>query len=408
MAPLAAPSQAFIPAWKRLGLKLKNHPPVTEGPAGSAGSGSYETQNKTQEQNTRSDQLFKAPTKSNAAEDYGNVNTSAQNHTVALEDVDGSRTRSLKRKKSVSFTPETKKASVIREPSPNSVSSKSKDSKRKEKKEKKEKPERKDRKPRARSVVDSPETPSYVNYLQDFHTARDHWRFNKAKQTALLKNIFNIFRVPPKYDDAVKSYLLGLQGQAARERLKQSARNILQETKDAGNSTADTIMTASDSHEEARHRALKRQLKATKGRLRDSAATEEARGDEHALKLRKRERAQIVLQALENSISPTPMVESSIIDSLEPAAKRLRSRSRKTKSGVPDDDDTDETSSVESIPSSTDTSSASDDGSGADEGSGQDESSGSSDSDTDENSTGSGSSEASGDSSSHSEESDSD
>jgi len=75
----------------------------------------------------------------------------------------------------------------------------------------------KERKPRSDSAASAPqETPSYVAYIQQFHTSREDWKFNKSKQSDLLKNIFNTFRVPPENDMALKVYLVGLQGQALR------------------------------------------------------------------------------------------------------------------------------------------------------------------------------------------------
>ncbi|KAG9549131.1 hypothetical protein KCU97_g20253, partial [Aureobasidium melanogenum] len=39
--------------------------------------------------------------------------------------------------------------------------------------------------------------PDYVRYLEQYHNDRPSWKFNKSKQNDLLKNIWNIYRVPP-------------------------------------------------------------------------------------------------------------------------------------------------------------------------------------------------------------------
>lgn len=76
---------------------------------------------------------------------------------------------------------------------------------------------------------ESKETPAYIVYLHQFHTAKDQWKFNKARQNDLIKNVFNIFRVKPEHNEALIAYLSGLQGAAARQRLIEGARAVLQE-----------------------------------------------------------------------------------------------------------------------------------------------------------------------------------
>ncbi|KAI4747975.1 hypothetical protein E4T50_01714 [Aureobasidium sp. EXF-12298] len=67
--------------------------------------------------------------------------------------------------------------------------------------------------------------PEYVRYLEQYHADRSSWKFNKSKQNDVLKNIWNIYRIPPSCNDALVEYLDGLQGGAARQRLRQAAQS---------------------------------------------------------------------------------------------------------------------------------------------------------------------------------------
>ncbi|TID26869.1 hypothetical protein E2P81_ATG01332 [Venturia nashicola] len=317
-------STPFIPAWKRLGLKLKGSPasPSIESPA---------------------------PT--------SEVPSSTKRKIDAVTDSDQSSTPSLKKKKSVSFTTDAptpskpvtqqtpariKSFTPLIPPQPEAPQTSSTPS---------SKPTTKERKPRKKEIqARSEETERYISYLQQFHSTRAEWHFNKGRQTALLKNIFNVFRVPEEHDDALVAYLTGLQGQAARDRLTDTANEILKSAKDTVES--DETMSE-DTHREARDAALKKHLKDAKGRLRDEAAKEDSSSDDRLLLLRKRARAEVILKGLG---AGQPSMASKLAtppENDEPAAKKKRTRrSKKARTGVPDDDLSDDTSSVSSVPSS--------------------------------------------------------
>jgi hypothetical protein len=328
---MASTASPFVPAWKRLGLKLKGNPSAASSPS--------------TEPSVPTNDLPKR-TKRKAA---------------AITDGDQDSTPSLKRKKSVSFSTEAKSldkdvdqkihqfapiqatASIpppkvqVANQKPSTPSSK---------------PSTKERKPRKREVeTKSEETQRYISYLQQFHTAREQWHFNKGRQTALLKNVFNVFRVPLEHDDALAAYLAGLQGQAARERLTQTANEILESTKHAADSSDDVTMS-DNVHKEARDAALEKHLKDAKGRLRDQAAQEDSVSDDRLLLLRKRKRAELVLQGL-GATQPNMATKSTASgQNIEPPAKKRTRRPNKARTGVPDDDLTDDTSSISSVPSS--------------------------------------------------------
>jgi hypothetical protein len=216
-----------------------------------------------------------------------------------------------------------------------------------------------------------------VTYLKEYRNSRATWKFNKNHQVKLLNNLYNTHRIPFELDDTLSSYLSGLQGEAARKRIVESAGKIISETNDLEGADTATDMPVPIDLKEANEKALKAQLKQTKSILRNQEAAEKAYSDEHREKLCKRKRATLVLQSL--GAYPSPALDSSdgarhlsqAENDIEQIAKRKKTRrSRKMRTGIPDDDDTDETSSVSSVPSSTVSSSSSkedDDNSGEEE-----------------------------------------
>jgi len=79
-----------------------------------------------------------------------------------------------------------------------------------------------------RSISNSADAkPQYLEYLTQFHTDRASWKFNKAQQISLLKNIFDVSRIPKDYNEAIRVYIAGLQGDGARNRLRETASQTL-------------------------------------------------------------------------------------------------------------------------------------------------------------------------------------
>ncbi|KAK5137224.1 hypothetical protein LTR04_004468, partial [Oleoguttula sp. CCFEE 6159] len=91
---------------------------------------------------------------------------------------------------------------------------------------------KKDQKAESHSAAQTKDLSSYTEYLRQYSDDRAGWKFNKVKQTDLLKNIWNLYRIPTSYDKALSDYLLGLQGQAAQTRLREAARNIIKESEE--------------------------------------------------------------------------------------------------------------------------------------------------------------------------------
>jgi len=85
-------------------------------------------------------------------------------------------------------------------------------------------------------VQQSAEAPisAYVEYLHQFHHDKDNWKFNKSKENHLLKSVWSMYRVPASYTDALISYIAGLQGAGARTRLVEGSDEVLREVTEKG------------------------------------------------------------------------------------------------------------------------------------------------------------------------------
>lgn len=132
----------------------------------------------------------------------------------------------------------------------------------------------------------------HLIYLRTYHETPESWKFNKNHQIQLLKDVFNLYRIPPSYNDALSSYIRGLQGAAARERLGLLARSITSE-----------------------------QLPAEKDG--GSDATEKT--------AEKRTRAALIVQALEAGkvVEPSAPAANATVAAFEPEPKKKKSRGRK-------------------------------------------------------------------------------
>jgi hypothetical protein len=95
----------------------------------------------------------------------------------------------------------------------------------------------------------------YISYLVQYHTHRQNWKFNKAKQNDVLDNALNIFRIPEEHSEALIEYVRGLQGAGVITRLKQRCTTIIDEI-----DTADSKMTDVEMREVAKQEALQDRL----------------------------------------------------------------------------------------------------------------------------------------------------
>ena len=65
-----------------------------------------------------------------------------------------------------------------------------------------------------------------LKYLTTYHTSRETWKFSKPHQNHLIRHLFSLSHIPPLYDTALLAYLRGLEGASARSRIRQQALGI--------------------------------------------------------------------------------------------------------------------------------------------------------------------------------------
>jgi WKF domain len=321
--------EARIPAWKRLGLKLVG----SKRPAEEAF-----TEDNPQQETTdpKTDQKSHTAKKQKSVS-FSNGSKLKDGSTTAhlLDDFISSQQGG-----SDQFTPEEASLFKVKaQPKP-----------------KNSKPSKKAKKKNSKQPSDEPpKTPAYVEYLVQFHTDKEHWKFNKIRQIQLLKHAFDM---DPKHTEALLEYLKGLKGEDARNRMKTTAMDI------AGLSD-DALKT------------LREQLLNVKVRLREAEDIKDAESKEGRTKLARREVALRMLIAMNKGVpfEEVPAIgfyEKSMNDPnlkhgnpvanrmLEvntpdgPVIVRKRTRVRKIRTGHPDDDE-ESLSSVDSIPTAENT-----------------------------------------------------
>jgi hypothetical protein len=203
------------------------------------------------------------------------------------------------------------------------------------------------------SNAEQPSTPAYVDYLVQFYTDKERWKFNKVRQTQLLKHIFDPNAPLSEHMDAVKAYVEGLRGTEARKRLRTTALEIAELSDDA-------------------KETLRKELLDVKVHMREAEDIKDANRPVGRTKLAVRERALQILIALDYGVSvkvvphidlfeeamenpdlantnrlSTKVIEVNTPDGPVIESKRVRTRVIST--GHPDED-VESVSSVDSIP----------------------------------------------------------
>lgn len=174
-------------------------------------------------------------------------NFDASKLNPALQAVDAQQLTSnpYKQGNEQAFTPYTPKA-----PSP-SIQPKSKEKQKDlatkiqrpesslEAKQKQTKQRKKDKKPKHQTstppIPSQPYTPPHLTYLTTHHSSPSTWKFSKSHQNHILKHLFSPDHnnddnhIPPSYDPLLLSYLSGLKGFDARQRIREQALQVRQE-----------------------------------------------------------------------------------------------------------------------------------------------------------------------------------
>lgn len=359
IAPISEPTPKHIPAWKKLGLKLKY---AKEELGDDSVSKAIVTDGKKRKVTTEGDFSVDVVTR-NSPSKKSKKSKSTPGEALAIVNGDAAiatpptiltstastvETKTLNRRKSVAFTPETKTQDgestqqlfqtwhadwVAEDPSvdPSTISpaikvivarpaalstqqiAKSSPppspsvSAPKEKKPKKPKKKKlKAQSSQSSQPTDNQAEHPALNYLTTYHTSHETWKFSKPHQNHLLKHLFSLSRIPSLYDPALLAYLRGLEGTSARSRIRQKALAIRTDDAEwlASDPTeADTM--ENETHEqcvERRRRDYEAAVTRIKKRLdvqeneREEREWETLGGrDEWEWKLKKRRRAEVVL-----------------------------------------------------------------------------------------------------------------
>jgi hypothetical protein len=69
----------------------------------------------------------------------------------------------------------------------------------------------------------------YLDYLSNFHLHRTFWKFEKVKQNWVLKNALDPGLIAESHEKALAVYVAGLQGAGARDRLLEEAKKVLKD-----------------------------------------------------------------------------------------------------------------------------------------------------------------------------------
>lgn len=281
-----------VPAWKRLGLKLKG--------ASSDGSPVSTVPQTT----TTSAPLVARPSyrqqqpNSNGGGQYGNDNGTPfkkrNQYPSAYSAPDNKRPRrddsDFTPSKRVSFSQDTKKAAP--------------------KKAKKKKA------PKPQTLKQPFDFTPVVEYLRTWHTARDNWKFNKNHQTLLIKHLYESDAIPSSDIDTFYLYISDIKG-ASRQRLLEQAKEVIKKDMDDGIKNFPDGTKAPEDKQKQYEELLVELLK-KKADIKDDAATNgngkrpfnevefvlRTTVDKHVQqRMVKRMRAETIVDALESSDS---------------------------------------------------------------------------------------------------------
>jgi hypothetical protein len=337
---------AHIPAWKRLGLKLKSQ--AASEPAPELSSPIESPKRK------RIDTVDEGPGKKTKKTSQAPLSPAPV-------------TPLLVRKKSVTFTPETKaddgdsikqlfnswvaeqksrdpffqlqisqpafktpEASIVEEQVSTDLDEKDRRAKRiKKPKQEKDKEKPKSEKP---SKIVKPANLSsrpYLQYLRQYHDSRVTWKFNKNHQTHLLKHVFDIDIIPSDHAHLICPYVRGLQG-SVRTRLRDAALAIKVKDQEEGAAGFPKDMAESDKKQQEYDAAMKKYVESmTAANASSTMGYEEGvllglSDANMAKRVAKRTRAEQILGELEAGGDVSEVADKGTFNGDNDSQKRLR------------------------------------------------------------------------------------
>ena len=86
------------------------------------------------------------------------------------------------------------------------------------------------KKSKSRPITKKPH--AALEYLTQFCESRTTWKFRKNSEGWILKHLFSIDQIPSSYDASLCQYLEGLKSDSTRSRLRREAENIIQKDRE--------------------------------------------------------------------------------------------------------------------------------------------------------------------------------
>ncbi|EFE35343.1 uncharacterized protein ARB_05385 [Trichophyton benhamiae CBS 112371] len=216
-----------------------------------------------------------------------------------------------KPRKSVTFSEDTKpdddaamadsELTVDPEDDPDSLAN------RRAAKRRKREERRKDRNINIQAKPEEPKTPTdpILSYLATYYNSRSEWKFQKNRDTAILKNCFSIDRIPPSYDSALRAYLSGLKGEAAKKRIVEAAKEaISNDDKSTSDPTTADVETQRSIYDDAVDEYRTRLEHQDKSQGDDDIPTDLSSSWHKRLKTRRR--AELILYLFRDSLPKPP------------------------------------------------------------------------------------------------------
>ncbi|EGD83928.1 hypothetical protein H112_07610 [Trichophyton rubrum D6] len=262
------------------------------------------------DENCGSDQVKSKKRKTAAPEELDQIEKNEPEEAL-IPDNESIKSSKPKLRKSVTFSEDTKpdddaamadsELTVDPDDDPDSLAN------RRAAKRRKREERRKDRNINVQAKQEEPKTPSdpILSYLATYYNSRSEWKFQKNRDTAILKNCFSIDRIPPSYDFALKAYLSGLKGEAAKKRIVEAAKEaISNDDKSASDPTTADVETQRSMYDDA--------VDAFRTRLEHQ---DESQGDDEIpadlssswhKRLKTRRRAELILYLFRDSLPKPP------------------------------------------------------------------------------------------------------
>jgi WKF domain len=189
---------------------------------------------------------------------------------------------------------------------------------------------------KSKSPLNTKKPHTALEYLTRFRQARETWKFSKNKEIWILNHLFSPDDIPFDYDISLGQYLAGLKSSAARLRIRQEAREIVQ--RDQEQKIEEPVLSSSGrgaaranavpaNMEDPERRRYKRKLE----RHLDDVAGEELNWVSPE-RLAKRRRAEIILWA--TGVTPPSVEATQSSDSITSRQSASRSASYAPENGI--------------------------------------------------------------------------